>query len=80
MIKHDIENALVVITQLSKSIRPVLENMARYIRVEGAYHIASEKQLDILERSMGAMVQEAEKLKLLTDRLTSKYEGDSNDR
>jgi|GEM_PF-3469571 hypothetical protein len=78
-VKHDIENSSIVITRLSKAIAPAMKNMIEYIRAEKAYHVVSERQLEILERSLCAITDETQKLALLTMKIMADYEGKNED-
>jgi len=78
MLKHDIENASVTITRLTKAINPALLKMTQYIRVNQAFDVVNEKQLEILERSMVAIAEEANKIAALSEQLMRECEVNSN--
>lgn len=68
-IKHDIDNASITLKRFTGAIKPALQNMVDYVREQQAYHVASQRQLDILERSMTSIEQEADQLASLAQQL-----------
>ena len=66
MTKHDFENSLATIKTLSSSIEPVIEAMVDYILDKEAFHIASKKQLEIVEKTMQAIVAESSELQSMS--------------
>lgn len=78
-IKHDMDNASITLKRFTKAISPVLQDIVDYVRERQAYHIASERQLEILERSMGSIEYEAEQLVSLAKQLINNYNEDHYD-
>lgn len=60
--KHEIENAIVAITQLSQAVSPLLNKMADYIKQQAAYEVVSPRQIARVQRSMQALCREANRL------------------
>ena len=74
-IKHDMNNASTTIKRFTKAVSPVMQDIVDYIRHQNAYHVASERQLEILERSMATVEQEAEQLAALAQQLIEEHNG-----
>lgn len=68
-IKHDIDSASITLKRFTSAIKPAMQDIIDYMREQKAHHVASQRQLDILERSMNTIEQEADQLASLAQQL-----------
>ena len=77
-LKHDVENSLIAISNLSRSIKPEILKMTDFIRSKDAHHVLNKRRVILVEHAMDSLISEAETLTRLVKELVIKCANDED--